>query len=192
MIFYQPQITDDPRVVNVTSAWEPLRFVIKDILVRFRIKRKIALEFGVERGYSTSVLANYFKTVIGVDPFDWNFGDGADRSYPAIVEGLKEFPNICLFPEMSDQFIKNSDEKRYDLIHIDIGYETHCYDTTFPAAEWSVQHSNCVLFHDIISFPDIMQVCQELAERYGFDYYGYSEPIGPAGLVCGLGILIKK
>jgi hypothetical protein len=193
MIDYIPKQFDYPKVIEVTSAWEPLAPVIKDIITQFKLKRRIALEFGVERGYSTSALANYFKTVLGVDPFNWVFGDGADRSYDAVKEGLKEFPNIYLYNQMSDEFIKlNPVSARYDLIHIDIGYETHCYETTFPSAKWAVQHSNCVLLHDIFSFPEINQVCEELSAEYGFDYYGYREPMGPAGIVCGLGILIKR
>jgi len=192
MIQYELKISDDPRVVPVTSAWEPLRFVIKDILTRFKIKRRLALEFGVERGYSTTAISNYFKRVIGVDPFDWVFGDGADRGYFAVFELLKDFPNIQLVQGMSDEYIRRNPFERYDLIHIDIGYETHAYATTFPAGEWAVQHSDCVIFHDIFSFPEINQVCDELAAKYGFTYYGYAEPIGPAGVVCGLGILIKN
>lgn len=191
MIPYEPVIFDDPRVVPVSSAWEPLRFIIKDIITRFKLRRSSALEFGVERGYSTTVLANYFKRVVGVDPFNWDFGDGADRGYEAVANLLKDFPNIILVPTVSDEFMRVNDD-RYDLIHIDIGYETHAYETTFPAGEWAVQHSNCILFHDIFSFPTINQVCEELSAKYGFDYYGYYEEIGPAGRLCGLGILNKR
>ena len=192
MIPYIPESLNSPRVINVKSAWETLPGVIADILDRFNIRRQKALEFGVELGYSTSALANYFDHVIGVDPFDWVFGDGQDRSAEAVAAGLKDFPNIVLYKELSDSYIKRNMEERYDLINIDIGYETHCYNTTFPSAEWAVQHSDCVLFHDIFSFPEINQVCEELSDKYGFDYYGYSEPMGPAGVICGLGILIKR
>jgi len=189
---YIPIILDDPRIVQVTSAWEPLRHVIKDIINRFNINQEKALEFGVERGYSTVVLANYFNTVIGVDPFNWIFSDGADRGFDAVKKLLIDWNNIKLKQMMSDQFIEENADARFDIIHIDIGYETHCYSTTFPSAKWAVQHSDCVLFHDIFSFPEINQVCEELSSEFGFDYYGYAEPIGPSGLICGLGILIKK
>jgi len=192
MIPYEIKNPGYPTVLEVRSAWEPLRHVIKDILLRFKIKRFKALEFGVERGYSTVVLANYFKRVIGVDPFNWDFGDGEDRGFWSVFNLLKNYPNIQLIPAMSDDFIKVPIFDKYDLIHIDIGYETHCYATTFPSAEWAVQHSDCVILHDIFSFPEINQVCEELAAKYGFEYYGYAEPMGPAGIVCGLGILIKR
>jgi hypothetical protein len=193
MIPYETKTLWNPtKQLNVLSAWEPLKFAIRGILFEFQIKHTLALEFGVERGFSTVILSNYFTKVIGVDPFNWKFSDGEDRTYLGVLNLLKDYPNIQLIQAMSDEFIKYPFYEKYDLIHIDIGYETHCYATTYPAAEWAVQHSDCVLFHDIFSFPEIGQVCEELAAKYGFDYYGYSEPVGPAGIICGLGILIKK
>ena len=192
MIPYELKNPGYPTVLQVPSAWEPLRHVIKDILLRFKIKRFNALEFGVERGYSTVVLAQYFKRVIGVDPFNWDFGDGEDRGFWGAAKLLRDYNNIQLIPVMSDEYIKYPIFDKYDLIHLDIGYETHCYATTFPSAEWAVQHCDCILLHDIFSFPEINQVCEELSAKYGFEYYGYEEPIGPAGMVCGLGILIKR
>jgi hypothetical protein len=192
MTNYELKKADNPKVIDVLSAWQPLAFVIKDILDRFKIKTDLALEFGVERAYSTSVFSNYFKKVIGVDPFNWTLDDGYSRDYFSVQDLVKDYPNIDLIKGFSEQFINEHYKERFDLIHIDIGYDTHCYATTFPSAEWAVQHSDCVLFHDTISFPEINQVCEELAEKFGFEYYNYSEEIGPAGQVCGLGILIKK
>lgn len=192
MINYELYKADNPKVIDVLSAWQPLAFVIKDILDRFNIKRDLALEFGVERAYSTTTFANYFKKVIGVDPFNWTLSDGFLRDYFTVKELVKEYKNIELIKGFSEEFINEYYNNRFDLIHIDIGYDTHCYATTFPSAEWAIQHSDCVLFHDTISFPEINQVCEELSEKFGFDYYNYSEPVGPAGQVCGLGILIKK
>lgn len=192
MIPYELKTPGYPTAIDVTSAWEPMQYVIKDIITRFKVKRNVALEFGVERGFSTTVLANYFKRVIGVDPFNWVFGDGADRGFFGVAKLLKDYPNIQLIPTMSEEYIKYSFFDWYDFIHIDIGYETHCYATTFPSADWAVQHSDCVILHDIFSFPEINQVCEELASKYGLSYYGYAEPMGPAGVICGLGILIKN
>jgi len=192
MINYVPTIFDDPKCVQVTSAWEPMRPVIKDIIKRFKLGKRSALEFGVERGYSTTVLANYFSRVLGVDPFNWTFGDGADRGFDAVKKLIAEWQNILLIQALANEFTRCFPYDQFDLIHIDIGYETHCYETTMPAAEWAVRHSKCVLLHDIFSFPEIDQVCKELAAIHDLDYYGYSEPIGAAGVVCGLGILIRK
>ena len=192
MINYELKEADSPKVIDVLSAWQPLAFVIKDILDRFNVKRDLALEFGVERAYSTTVFANYFKKVIGVDPFNWIFTDGFSRDFETVKELVKDYKNIELINCYSEEFINEHYNERFDLIHIDIGYETHCYATTFPSAEWAVQHCDCVLFHDTLTFPEINQVCEELAEKFRFEYYNYLEPAGPAGQVCGLGILVKK
>lgn len=188
---YIPIELDDPKVTKVISAWKPLAPMIKDILDRFDIKRRLALEFGVERGFSTTVLSNYFKMVIGVDPFDWVISDGVTRDYATVTEELKNFKNIHLFAATFEEFIKYDLTEKYDLIHVDIGYDTHCYELTYPCGEWAVQHSDCVLFHDTVSFEGVMRACTELSEKYGFDFYNYSEQPGPAGITCGLGILIK-
>ena len=191
MIYYRPETLNYPKTINVVSAWEPMAPIIKDTLTKFKVKQNVALEFGVERGFSTTVLANYFKMVIGVDPFDWIIGDGVTRDYSTITEGLKDFKNIQLIQATFEQFIEKK-RARYDLIHVDIGYDTHCYELTYPCGEWAIQHSDCVIFHDTISFEGVMKACIELSEKYGFDFYNYSEEIGPAGITCGLGILIKK
>ena len=68
-INYVPKIRDTPKLVNVINAWGDIPTIIKDIIVTFNINPQTALEFGVEYGYSTSALANYFTKVIGVDTF---------------------------------------------------------------------------------------------------------------------------
>lgn len=52
------------------SAWGDIPTILLDIIERFDIKRDKALEFGVEFGYSTSAIANYFDKVVGVDTFE--------------------------------------------------------------------------------------------------------------------------
>lgn len=190
---YIPTTFDSPRVIDVTSAWGNIPVIIKDIILRFNLKTDKALEFGVERGFSTTALAHYFKDVIGVDTWDWDFGDGIDRSYISVCTLLNEWYNIHLIELNYQEFIKlKESDIRYDLIHVDIGYETHEYEPTLECGDWALQHSDCVLFHDTLSFPGVMRACEELAEKHGFEFYNYEEEIGPAGIVCGLGILIKK
>jgi len=192
MIDYIPEKISNPEILDVTSAWNTIPKIIDDLLTRFNISRNVALEFGVERGFSTYVLANYFKRVIGVDPFDWILDDKVSRDYYDVLKLLRECNNIQLIQSRFEEFIKHDIFEMYDLIHIDIGYDTHAYDITYPAGEWAASHSNCILFHDTISFPEITTACEELAVKYNFEFYNYREDIGDAGLVCGLGILIKK
>ena len=186
-----PESFEYPYSIPVLSAWEPLAPVIKPILTQFGIKRNTAIEFGVERGFSTSVLANYFDKVVGIDRFDWIIKDGINRSITEVEKLLINFKNINLIESSFEDWIKR-DHDYYDLVHVDIGYDSHTYEPTYQCGEWAVNHSDCVLFHDTISFPEVDQACRDLSELYQFEYYNYKEPIGPAGRVCGLGILIRK
>lgn len=191
MIEYIPKIIDYPKVLDVTSAWGNNPTILRDIITRFNLKQDIALEIGVERGYSTTALANYFKRVIGVDTFDWEFKlDDNKRDVEAVRELLKDWANIELIKSRYEDFIINRND-RYDLIHIDVGYDTHCYETTYPAGAWAVRHSDCVLFHDTISFPEVSRACVELSEKYGFTFYNYMQDFGLNTAHCGLGILVK-
>lgn len=176
---YIPKVLDNPRtILQGLSAWGKIPQILKDIIVRFNLDTDVALEFGVATGYSTSALANYFKKVIGVDPFD------STESYSSVKESLKDYSNILLIEGLFESFIA-TERGIYDLIHVDVGYFDHNYKTTYPCGEWSVQHSDCVLFHDTISYPEIKKVCEELAEKYNFEFYNYLYD-------NGLGILIKK
>lgn len=70
MVKYIPTIFDNPNVNPLRpSAWGNIPTILKDIITRFNLKNKLCLEFGVEFGYSTSALSNYFESVIGVDTF---------------------------------------------------------------------------------------------------------------------------
>lgn len=153
-----------------------------DIILRFDIKRDIAIEFGVEFGYSTSALANYFDYVIGVDTFtgDKNSGFKEDHFIDRKNDLCVEFSNIKLIQSDYKDFIAPLTEDRYDLIHIDI---VHSYTDTFNCGAWAVNHSDCVLFHDTI-IPEVRLACYDLASEYGFNFFNY-------GYSNGLAILIK-
>ena len=191
MIPYIPTIKEMPPLLDVTSAWQNIPKIIKDIIIRFNINPDTALEFGVERGYSTTAFAHYFKRVIGVDAWDWDMGDGVSRTYSNVCQLLSDWKNITLIQSKYQDFILQNN-RRYDLIHVDIGYETHEYQPTYECGDWAMRHSDCVLFHDTLSFPGVKRACEELAEKHGFEFYNYVEEIGIVGIACGLGILIKK
>lgn len=193
IIKYKPIILESPKTTGLVSSWGEIPTILKDIIVRFDLKTNIALEFGVLQGYSTSALAYYFKKVIGVDPFKGNFLDtpgeivwdsNADTyfTYDLAKETLKDFPNIELMPIGWEEFARNNEESRYDLIHIDT---IHDYENTFPAGDWALQHSDCVIFHDTLTARGVMEAVTDLADKYKLDFYNYS----PA---CGLGILVNK
>ena len=183
IIEYIPKVRDDPNVVKVISAWGDIPTILKDIIVTFNINPQTALEFGVEYGYSTSALANYFTKVIGVDTFIGDIhSDTKTNHYKVTKRTLKNrYKNIQLIQSSYQDYIKTNNSI-YDLIHIDI---VHTYNETYECGEWAVNHSKVVIFHDTISFDEVKKVCYDLSTKYGLEFYNYPDS-------HGLGILINN
>ena len=183
MVEYKPTKLGEPVLYPVESLWGNMHTLVEGILDDFGITPKLALEFGVYRGGSIAILAQYFEKVIGVDPFDrWQ---QQETEYLKIYRSLCHLSNIHLIERTFQDYILQPVYDYYDLIHIDIGYTIHDYESTYPCGEWSVQHSDCVIFHDTESFSEVKRACQELADKYGFEFHNYPYD-------SGLGILIKK
>ena len=165
------------------SAWQGLDRIIKDIIIRFDVKLNVALEFGVEYGFSTSAFANYFDKVIGVDTF---MGDIHTKNktyhYESTKNNLEFWSNIDLVESSYQDFIKK-EKSKFDLIHIDI---VHTYKDTYKCGEWAVKHSDVVLFHDTESFKnDVGKAVKDLAIKYNLKHYNYKD-------CYGLGILVNN
>jgi hypothetical protein len=165
------------------SGWEGLECYMKSIISSLNIKTDVALEFGIDHGYSLTVLSQLFTKTIGVDSFsgDPHIGHIQD---PAFFQGiLNRFKdrNVDIFKLDYRDFIKNNNNQ-YDLIHVDI---IHHYAETFECGDWSIQHSNVVLVHDTITFPEMHKVCVDIAKKHGV---GYSN-ILPHN---GLGVLYRR
>lgn len=173
---YKPQYVENVPTINVVSAWVGIPNILKDIINTFNLKTDSALEFGVETGYSTTALAYYFKHVIGVDPFRTKKG----FTFSDVKKSLSNY-NIELFESGYEQYIL-TEERNFDLIHVDIIHE---YQPTFDCGDWSLNHSNCVIFHDTISYPAVMKAVNDLAIKHNCEFYNYPHS-------NGLGILIKR
>lgn len=185
---YIPMIKELPNVMWANATWGDTSSILKDIIVRFSIDPKIALEFGVATGHSTSALACYFDNVIGVDTFreDYSYIDPRRPSkLNETKELLKDYNNIHLVEILFEDYIKYDVSERYDLIHIDL---IHTYEPTYQCGEWALQHSDVVLFHDTISFPEVRRAVSDLVKKYDREFYNYYT----SGATCGLGIVVKK
>jgi hypothetical protein len=167
-------------VPSTSQAWVGLESVILDIIQFSKIKTDKALEFGVEFGYSTAVLGNYFEQVTGVDLFT---GDPHAGFYGDLFEqtrsNLTGFQNIKLVKADYRDFIKTCSES-FDLIHVDI---VHTYEDTLACGLWSARHSSCTIFHDTQSFPEVKKAVAEIAARTGRRFYNYRK-------FHGLGIVV--
>jgi Methyltransferase domain len=170
-----------PKLVESQSqAWVGLEQIIQDVIEFSGIETKAALEFGVEFGYSTSALSNYFKAVTGVDIFtgDSHAGHFGDI-YEQTSQALRDFKNITLVKADYKDFIEDHNAL-YDLIHVDI---IHTYEDTYRCGLWSAKHSRCTIFHDTQSFPDVKRAVADIAKKTGKRFYNYKK--------CnGLGIII--
>ena len=181
-INYLPQkwITPDRLIQSKSQAWVGLEKIILDIIEFSKIETHSALEFGVEFGYSTAVLANYFKKVIGVDLFtgDAHAGHHGDI-YDLTKNNLRDFANIQLIrADYKDYIVSNN--QSFDLIHVDI---IHTYEDTYRCGLWGAEHSRCTLFHDTQSFPEVKRAVADIARKTNRKFYNYRK--------CnGLGIVV--
>ena len=167
-------------IQSKSQAWVGLEKIVLDIIEFSSINTERALEFGVEFGYSTAVLANYFKQVVGVDIFtgDIHAGHHGDI-YELARINLKEFPNVQLVKSDYRDFIMGNMDQ-FDLVHVDI---IHTYEDTFACGLWAAEHSYCTLFHDTQSFPEVKRAVAEIARRTNRKFYNYRK--------CnGLGIIL--
>ena len=76
---------------------------------------------------------------------------------------------------------KKYPDQRYNLAHVDI---VHTYEDTFNCGDWCLEHSDVVIFHDTLSFPEVFRACQDLSIKHNLTFYNYEAS-------HGLGILVK-
>jgi hypothetical protein len=181
MPLYVPYTFTEPgKLIETTSAWKGLEMILEDIITRFGIGNESCIEFGVEFGYSTVALSNYFKEVIGVDIFMGDVhtdfkGDHFEKTRNA----LKPFDNIRLVKSDYKDWIE-TDNMFYDFSHVDI---VHKFEETFECGLWAAQHSKCTIFHDTESFSEVRRAVYEIAAATGKKVYNYPH--------CnGLGIIV--
>jgi len=188
---YVPKYRLQPkRTLNVASAWKGLPEILPSLMHDFQVGPTLAVEFGVETGYSSVALAEHFLRVIGVDTFTGLGHDSDPGFYEQVRESVQDIGNLTLVQSNWQDFAKEYEENvnaAIDLIHVDID---HGYDETYEAGEWAVKHAPVCLFHDTLSFTDIptaagIRACGDLAQKYGLTFHNFEES-------HGLGILSRK
>ncbi|MCE7065839.1 class I SAM-dependent methyltransferase [Dyadobacter sp. CY326] len=180
---YKPKNFRKPeQMLEIVSAWKGLELIIADIIEQFNLPRERCIEFGVEFGYSAVVFSNYFKFVTGVDTFEGDVHTAnKEEHYAQTRERLAPYQNIQLVKSDYKDWIAK-DEQRYNLAHVDI---VHNYTETFECGLWAAQHSDCTIFHDTESFPEVRRAVKDLAKKTGQRLYNYPQH-------HGLGILVAK
>ena len=182
MPVYKPVRKSSPeKMIDIISAWKGLELIIEDIIVQFNLGRKSCIEFGVEFGYSAVVFSNYFDKVTGVDTFEGDeHTDNKEGHFEETKARLSAYENITLFKSDYQNWIP-TDTHHYDFAHVDI---VHNYKVTYECGLWAAQHSDCVVFHDTESFPEVRRAVIDIAKATGYKMYNYPYHFG-------LGILVN-
>jgi hypothetical protein len=168
------------RRLEVVSAWEGIQNILPELIERFHLKTDRCLEFGVEFGFSTVALSSYFNSVVGVDIFCGDIHTvNKQNIYEETADRLSPYTNIELVRSDYRNFIQN-EHGSFDLIHVDI---VHTFADTFACGLWSAKHSQCTIFHDTESFPQVKKAEVEIARTTGKKFLNFEESFG-------LGILV--
>jgi len=179
---YTPQrLSTPPMMVEVPTAWDGVEQALEDIVDRFCVSRERCLEFGVQHGYSTVALSNYFAHVTGVDTCVGDPYAGVHEDiYEWCLEKFKPFPNITMVRSDWETWAEAHKGEWFDLIHVDI---YHTWEQTYRCGLWAAAHAPVVLFHDTLSFPAVGLAVSHLASITGKKYYNWN-------FRHGLGILV--
>lgn len=175
---------DGPLPVSPTvpSGWTGLEKIMPALVKLFCRDRRSALEFGVEYGYSTTILSQLFDEVDGVD---WFKGDEhsmwRENYYDIAAKNLEMRHNVTLWQCSYQDYLANvANIAHWDLIHVDV---VHTYEATYTIGRWAADHAPVVIFHDTsYIWKDVPDAILKIAEETGKDFYNY-EPCN------GLGIL---
>lgn len=177
---FKPDKIEKPaRLIECASAWKGLESILGSVVDSFCAHRETAVEFGVEYGYSLVAMSNFFDKVIGVDTFSGDSHAGYGTTMEHAKRNTAEFENISLVKSDWREFANKNEDKQFDLIHVDI---EHWFQTTYDCGLWAIHHAPVVLFHDTISFIDVLRTCKKLSEENNMSFYNYP-------LYNGLGIL---
>jgi hypothetical protein len=187
---YKPANLSEPeKLLDVVSAWKGLEMIIGDIITRFGIDREKCIEFGVEFGYSSVVFSNFFERVTGVDTFEGDIHtENKLEHFQQTRERLSPYGNIHLVKSDYRDWIVR-DNQRYNLAHVDI---VHSYKETFECGLWAARHSDCVIFHDTESFPEVRKAVKDIARATGQQLYNYPYHYGLGILVDTKSIAKRK
>lgn len=188
MIPYEPRYLYKPQhLIDVPTAWKGIESILHDLISRFCPMGTVAIDIGVDYGYSTVALANFFPVVVGVDTFEGDVYAGQRDAgmYERVRESLWAYPNIRLVHSDHRTFFGTLPDRvgypQFDLIHVDI---VHTYADTHACGREALKWSRVVLFHDTRSFPEVMKAVSDLAAETHCGFYEW-----PA---CnGLGILVR-
>jgi len=138
------------------SAWRGLETKIPYLLEDIKPISMI-VEIGVDYGYSLFCLSKIYPCaeVIGIDAFGWVDEDGRDHGDAEmwVEKHLGGYPHIRLIKKTSAE-ARTSFNYAIDILHIDADHQYASVKRDFNLFEPLVRPGGCVLFHDIVSYPE--------------------------------------
>lgn len=187
---YKPaSLTQPAQLLDAVSAWKGLEMIIGDIITRFGVGSEKCIEFGVEFGYSAVVFSNFFERVTGIDTFEGDIHtNNKQEHFQQTRERLKPYGNIHLVKSDYRDWIVR-DNQRYNFAHVDI---VHNYKETYECGLWAARHSECVVFHDTESFPEVRKAVKDIARATGQQLFNYPHHYGLGILVDTKSIAKRK
>ena len=171
---------------QIVSAWSGHR-IFAEFLVK-QLNPNIIVELGVDYGFSTFVFGNALQNtngiIYGVDLFDGDIHTGFRNTYDSVIHniGIHKLNNIKIIKSEFGELSK-SWNKQIDILHID---GLHTYDAVKTDFEnWSkfLKNDGIILFHDVISFPEIGKFFSDIDNEWHKLYFTHS---------AGLGIITKN
>jgi hypothetical protein len=142
------------------------------------LKPKVVVDLGVDYGFSTFCFAYGSESgeVYGVDSFE---GDGQAGVRDTLAE-VEQFSKILhqKYKMKKPNFIKGYfsevaatwDKGQIDLLHIDGLHTTEAVTEDYQNWSRYLSPDGVILFHDIISYPDILSFFEGIEGGYKFKF----------------------
>lgn len=150
-------------IENLASAWKGHRRFAKWLVEE--MQPTTIVDLGVDYGYSTFCLAiPNIGTVYGIDTFEGDIHTGVHTDAKEVCYYVIEqnnYNNIKIIEKDFD-LVHSEWTLPIDILHID---GLHTYEQTMNNYKlWSkfLHEKSCVIMHDVISFPEVMKVFQEI------------------------------
>ena len=186
VIFFRIHIMSKDWIDEIISAWTGHRE-----FAEFLVKHKnpnVVVELGVDYGFSTFVFANALQNtngiIYGIDLFEGDIHTGLRNTYDSVIENIKlhKLSNIHI---INNDFNEESKiwSKPIDILHIDGLHTYNAVKNDFEKWSKFLQNDGIILFHDIISFPEVRQFFREIHSEWHKLYFTHS---------AGLGIITKN
>jgi len=154
---FEPQLNLD----NVVTAWRGHRAFAQWLVETLR--PDVVVDLGVDQGYSTICFAEPHRgQVYAVDCFEGDEHTGFRDTQYAVQSLLLEYDlrNVTVLKTRFEDLAVTWSQP-IDILHIDGLHTYEACKTDWGMWAGFVRPTGAILFHDVVSFPDVRQVFDE-------------------------------